>query len=185
MKKVMLILMVLGVFAGCTIADKPETKTEIKVGQVWKWGDYDLSKKVLEVGEKYVVWHYIKDNGEIAPKVETHGGFKREWKLVEQVSAVIIDENGVTGDAGGLTWYYNEIKKETPQSKKKPHLHKNPNNDHWICSRHGDLDKDKGLAIVLWCSKIEINGMLYCHECYWEAQNKLLNQHITGVKEND
>lgn len=112
MKKVMLILMLLAVCAGCSAADKPETKTEIKVGQVWKWGDYDLTKKVLEVGEKYIVWYYITDNGEITPKVETHDGFKREWELVEQVAV---------SDEATAIWYIitdSLVIKDPPQAKK-------------------------------------------------------------------
>lgn len=158
---------------------QPETKPEIKVGQVWeqKFNPPDDRVDVLEVGEKYVVYDY---EGGIRPAVREKESFREYYKLVEQVVTLV---EGTTS----VIWTFSVDGLDPPQAKKKPYLHKNPNNDHWICSKHGDLDKDKVEdTLTFWyTTRATMLDTTYCHECYWETQIKLINQHITGVKEND
>ena len=180
MKKVMLIVMLVVVCGGCFAADKPETKTEIKVGQVWGWAFLDgVQKNVLEVGEKYIVFHYVSE-GDIILKAQTHDGFRRSYELLKQVAV-----KGAT-----LIWTFDTsdlIASGPPQAKKKPYIHKNPTNDHWICSKHGDLTADLGTWYIGYIAAV--GDMKYCYECYMGVERDAIinrtNQHITGVKEND
>ena len=69
-----------------------------------------------------------------------------------------------------------------PDTPTKPYLHKNPNNDHWICSNHGDLRPNEWLSENV----IVFDDTTYCYICFYdEVVIKLINQHLTGVKENN
>ena len=176
-KKVMLIVLLLVVCGGCFAADKPE----IKVGQVWKRTFNGSERTILEVGEKYVVFTYSNGTSN-GPEADTKEEFRKDHELVPQFTIADAIDWGITSNG-------NIFVKDPPQAKKKPYLHKNPTNDHWICSKHGDLDKDKGGADIMvfftTSTRATIHDMTYCYECYWETQIKLINQHIAGVKEND
>jgi len=194
MKKAMLMLILLVVCSGCFAADKPET--EIKVGQVWKTKPGGDERKVFEVGEKYVVFGYKNDSDKDYPSIRTRKRFRRDYELVEQVGAMFTGNGDVwTFTVSSPEWSFASagdiIAPDPPQTKRKPYLHKNPNNDHWICSKHGDLmpdyDKDSGFYVI-GSPDITVSfygGQTYCAECFTETFDILMNQHITGVKEND
>lgn len=184
MKRFMLI-MCLAVCCGCAAAGgELETETEIKVGQVWKWTFNGAEREILEVGEKYVVFCYKE--GYKSPDVETHEDFLEDHKLTEDIE---IDTSGVLWYTSTETFTIDNTTTDVyfiESEPKKPYLHKNPNNDHWICSKHGDLDRDKGKMVVSFkITRVAVLDTTYCDACYWEVQVKFLNQHITGVKEND
>ncbi len=101
---------------------------------------------------------------------------KAEEKIAELETRIIeLEPNEIET---GLFW-------TTPPKKPQlPYLHKNPNNDHWICSKHGDLEPDKqpGILHFSMATVILFDGPLYCYECVKEIVNKLLGQHIKGVE---
>lgn len=99
------------------------------------------------------------------------------------------DEVNLIKIVEGLTATTGEpLTAEIAEEPKKPYLHKDSSNDHWICSKHGDLDKWKDGYVIISphtfdASRATIYDITYCHRCYWESQIKLINQYITGVKE--
>lgn len=105
----------------------------------------------------------------------------------EDKEAMAHDLHNLHGDVVAMTteshYDYNHYA-EIVGEPKNPYLYKNLENDHWICSKHGDLYEDKDeLIVFLPCNLLTVNNTTYCYDCYWEVQVKLLNQHITGVKE--
>lgn len=182
MKKVMLILMlgVCGVVHGSWFGS--DVDPEIKVGQVWEYKANGDKREVLEVGDKYVIYGYTNGGDKSFPSVKTREGFLEYYKLVEDVLPVA----GVVEVVWG-TAVSNEdlifIVGNDPEAK-KPYLHRNPNNDHWICSKHGDLEPND-LLIYYATTITYYGGDIYCYKCFGETLNKVLNQHITGVKEKD
>ncbi len=179
-----------------------EIKTEIEVGQIWKWTCTGEEWEVLEVGEKFVVYTYAYGTWK-TPDVKTKEDFLEDCELVAGITTVlsfniassddvlVSNDEPIEGQLRETTCdkcevcyeIYNGTKWVSLHSK-KPYIHKNPNNGHWICSEHGDLDKDKDSFVVSFeLTRATIYGTTYCHECYWDTQIKLVNQHITGVKE--
>jgi len=70
-----------------------------------------------------------------------------------------------------------------PNEPKKPYLHKNPNNDHWVCSKHGDLEPDSPwVCLDMTTVTFGDSAIAYCHKCFWEQVNIILGQYITGAK---
>lgn len=67
----------------------------------------------------------------------------------------------------------------------KPYLHKDPN-DHWTCSKHGDLELRKRSDSISYPETISISTSgkctTYCEKCFWGTINDILNEHITGVE---
>lgn len=155
-----------------------ETKPEIVAGQVWKWKVTGTAEReILEVGEKYVVYK-AKRGTQSSVGVEEKEYFLQEYELVEDMKPITVF---LDAEDDGLIW----ITEADPPEPTKPYLHKNPNNDHWICSKHGDLEQDDGtLYFNIFVSVPGDDGYTtYCHKCYWGTQIKILNQHITGAKE--
>ncbi len=199
MKKVILILMLVALCCSCVTASKPKTKTEIKVGQVWKWTFNGVEREVLEVGKKYVVFCYKE--GYKSPDVETREDFLENHKLVQDVKClegyIYIDDAGNMTDIDAnvnpcgptaTADYDSGVFTIVDLKPTKPYLHKNPNNDHWICSKHGDLMPDykkDGLVGLYYLSATVtvFDSPTYCMKCFQEIINTILNQHITGVKE--
>lgn len=66
----------------------------------------------------------------------------------------------------------------------KPYIYRDPNNkNHWTCSKHGDLEL--GEWEISLSPRVRIKDTVYCFECYWEIQQKILDEFITGAKVND
>ncbi len=204
MKKVMLVLAVMlmaGSVYGGWFRKCDKDKQQIKVGQIWKRIFSGDSRKVLEVGEKYVVFGYLNGGDIDFPSVNTKEDFRDKYELVETaIEGQIRNGERCLEFYDGSEWQ--KIEKEEPekitititnvdtgsppQEEQKPYLYKNPNNDHWICSKHGDLESNDFqfyFATRITISAIEGKGVTYCQKCYWETQVKLLDQYIIGVKE--
>ncbi len=190
MKKVMLILMLVVVcstanaswFSG---ADKPE-KPEIIADQIWKNKGGGDERLVFDVGEKYVIYGYKNESDITYPSVKAKEKFLKQFELVRKSAVILLDaEYAVEVVEEAEHGYIYTIEK----IPKKPYLHKNPNNDHWICSKHGDVTTD---LLVSATYKYEgsqtisfFGGDTYCVDCVSEIIENTFKQHITGVKEND
>lgn len=107
------------------------------------------------------------------------------------------------GKKGHLEFYdgseWQEIEKDEPatytkitvasvdfvisQEPEKPYLYQNPNNDHWTCSVHGDLNI-ADIGFTTYAKTISFfDGPEYCWKCVEEIVNKMLSEHIIGIKD--
>ncbi len=185
MKKVMLILVLLAV-CGCVVADEPETKTEIVAGQVWKNIFSGNEHEILEVGEKYVVYCYANGTYK-SPDAKTKESFYECYEFARGVSIVIEDiANSCVVDMRDITFSCasedSAISYFVTTEPQKPYLYKNLNNDHWMCSKHGDLEPDS-MIVTFAATLTSIEDITYCSECFWEVCNQVLGEHIIGIKE--
>lgn len=178
MKKVIIMLILM--FASVSQAtwfseDEPEkVKPEIKVGQIWHDPRFGDKREILMVGETFIVYTYAEGSYD-SPSIRSKDDWYKRFELVEDVEeddCIII-----SGDECVFTM---------PEEPKKPYLHKNPNTDHWICSKHGDLmpdyNKDSMFIYLSYDSTITFYGSkIYCMKCFTETFDKIFGEHITGV----
>ncbi len=197
MKKLMLILMLVVWYSTANAAwfgdeDKQEPKVslcqpkepEIVAGQIWEYKAHGDKREVFEVGEKYIIYGYTNGGDRDYPSIKTREKFLKYFKLIEDL--IDITSGSIAVDIiDGITFWNTtaQISKEPI----KPYLHKNPNNDHWICSKHGDLESGTIWTISVVATTISFGDdqPKYCYQCAIEVINQTLNQHITGVKENE
>ena len=130
---------------------------------------------MFEVGEKYIVYGYEGGSDKSYPSVYPEKRFRKYFELVitcKHKHSPSIKVEDCPNPEMLLIVHKNS----------KPYLYKNPNNDHWICSKHGDLDLKDDLIIVSNANLVIICGTTYCFECFWDAGKVLINEHITGVE---
>lgn len=162
-----------------TFVCKPK-ELEIVAGQTWKSCTSGDVHEVFEVGEKYVVYGYVGGGNKNYPSVTTISRFHDRYELVSDVEEDEIQF--IFSDDGGIVLTSDIIFAVAPEKTGKPYLHKNPNNDHWVCSKHGDLEPNDWQ--VYFDITISFCGSdIYCYDCFSETMNNILNQHILGVKE--
>ncbi len=167
--------------------EKPAEKPEIVAGQIWKDRYGGDERLVFDVSKKYVIYGYKNESDIDFPSIRTKEKFLKSYELIFTAVGVVILDAEYTVEAVEETEHgYIYTIEKIPE---KPYLHKNPNNDHWICSKHGDLmpdyDKDSGFFFTGTATITYYGSDIYCYICFGETLNKVLSQHITGVKEND
>ncbi|KKN59779.1 hypothetical protein LCGC14_0538690 [marine sediment metagenome] len=176
------------------ILSETELKVEglIEVGQIWKRTLSGDSRRVLEVGQKYVVFGFVSGGDENYPSVETKTEFRKDYELVEPTESellVFIDSKTVysdftiTADTGThIKIIVDSVDYVISQEPEKAYIHKNPNNDHWICSKHGDLESDDFL-VSSYAAVICFEDISYCRKCLFEVSDGIISQYIIGIKQ--
>ena len=96
MKKIIVLILLLSVWA-ITVhgswwnkeTELPEPKTEIKVGQIWRNTFHGNTYKVLEVGEKYVVYQWAEGSYK-SPDAKVKESFFEDFVLVRDCEIPIV-----------------------------------------------------------------------------------------------
>ncbi len=75
-------------------------------------------------------------------------------------------------------------KLESERPKILSYLHRNPLNDHLICSEHGDLEPGKGLFITSFdnAAIAFFDGSTYCQKCVSDVRELCFSQYLIGEK---
>ncbi len=179
MKKVMLILMVVFLVSPCSAwwgGEKQEPKQTIQAGEVWQAKFGGDERLIFDVTDKYVIYGY-KNKGDIDfPSITTKERFLERFELVKAVEEYL--SGSITITTKGELSYACEIITPKPE---KPYLYNNPNNDHWICSKHGDLEPNSN-TLYLAATVTFYSDTIYCYKCFGETFDKLFSEYMVGVE---
>lgn len=190
MKRVMLILMVVVCLAGCAVAGTVTKKVWLDINTGFESIEQFRKESKWNVGEVVEVEVTFNLETKQFTYEEFYGllGFGKLPADANEITVVLGRENcGRCTSSPYLGCHIHDkppytVEMQFAKEPTKPYLHKNPDNDHWICSKHGDLTGST-FTVSFYATAVTIREMTYCAECYWEVQTELINQHITGVKE--